>query len=579
MATRTVANGFTHAGVLNLDSLSAHQANFNVTNGEILIISGGSINVNTGAGGPRSLGASFTNNGAINVNTDAFFNKTNGVVTNNNQPNIAGGATLTYNSGNETFDLNDGGAIAVTGDFHITSGTFNFNGGNLTRNSVEITGGKLNMGPGVGSGTVLMRNSTTYSGDVDPGQTISVIATGTTGSMTAAEGYTNNGLINITSTSVNASNLNVTLGELVNNATVNIEPGGGGGRSLAASFTNNSVMNINTDAGFNKTNGIFNNNSQINIVPGATLIYNSSNETFNQNAGGTVEVLGGFEVTNGVFNLNVGSLTGNSVEIAGGTLNMGPGELHGSVILRGSCLYRGDLDPNMTVIVKAVGTTATFTAANGFAVNDVLDVTSDTVNTVNVAVTNGNLVNEGLINIEPGTGGTRSLALNLINNGIVNINTDTTMDKTNGVFANHSLLTIAAGKTLSYNAASETFRQAAGVLDVQGDFSGTSGTFELFDGSITGNRPVLGTIRLSIDPNSTAIGNVVTRSVSVLTGDVKAGQVIDIESSGATSTLTSTNGFINGGTITLDSVTTHTSQLVVSNDAFTNAGQFIVNPG
>ena len=83
-ATLTAAAGFSNAGTITLQTtFSNFQSDLTVTSGTLTNAAAGVINVNAGTGGLRSVSLNLTNNGTVNINTNATFSKTSGVYTNN----------------------------------------------------------------------------------------------------------------------------------------------------------------------------------------------------------------------------------------------------------------------------------------------------------------------------------------------------------------------------------------------------------------------------------------------------------------------------------------------------------------
>ncbi|MBM3276943.1 MAG: hypothetical protein FJY95_02515 [Candidatus Handelsmanbacteria bacterium] len=119
-----------------------------------------------------------------------------------------------------------------------------------------------------------VRGRCTRSGDVAPGQTIWVNSTTATDAvLTAANGLTNHGVIRLESSeSPGASNLVITSGTLVNEGTIAVNRGAGGGRNILANLHNQGFFDVNTRAVLSKSaNGGFANSSEIDVVAGDSL--------------------------------------------------------------------------------------------------------------------------------------------------------------------------------------------------------------------------------------------------------------------------------------------------------------------
>ena len=126
-STLSVANGLANDGTINLESTGNGSAFLGVTNGTLR--NDATINLNAGGTNQqRTLRANLANNGTVNITTsDARFDKTDGVATNNGAFNIAEGAALTF--GTRSVFNQDGGTLSNLGSFAMSSDTFNFNGG------------------------------------------------------------------------------------------------------------------------------------------------------------------------------------------------------------------------------------------------------------------------------------------------------------------------------------------------------------------------------------------------------------------------------------------------------------------
>ncbi len=578
-ATATSAASFTNDGVINITADTTNLSRLNVTTGSMT--NNNTVNIEPGAGGTRTIGTAFINHGDMNFNYDTALSKGSADYINHANIHIAPATSVTVALSSEEVFQEDG-LFDNQGEFSLSAAKFHFNGGEFAGNPIKLSGATLNIGPGSqGTGVFEMRSSCLYSGDLDPNQTIDVIADGVTGTMTAANGFTNGGTINVTSDTSNSSRLFVTADPLVNTGTINFEPGAGGARTFAANLTNQGEFNVNTDTALSKGSSDYINQGQFNIKPLTTLTMTISSEEFFQDAG-VLSNSGQYNISGGKFYFNGGDITGNPINLTGATLNIGPGSKgFGKFNLKSTCVYSGDVDPNQTINVQADGTTATLSAANGFINDGTINVTSATANTSRILVTADPLVNAGTINFEPGAGGARTFGANLINQGEFNVNTTTGLSKGSSDYINQGNFNIASDATLTMTISSEEFFQEDGILDVDGAFTISGGRFHFNGGEITGpNEPVLTSANLEIDPNSTGIGNVTTQGTSNIIGDIKTNQEVTIRGSGTTATLNTSGAFSNDGILNFTSLTSHTSRLVVSSsETFTNHGTVNVLPG
>src|SRR5262249_4359008 len=105
------------------------------------------------------------------------------------------------------------GTVAGNGKLHVASGSFNFDGGVLPDNPVEVDSSALEIGSG-GQGAFVIHSQCTFSGRVAAGQGILIEGSDTTSdaTLTAAVGFENAGSITLknTGTSLHDANLVVT---------------------------------------------------------------------------------------------------------------------------------------------------------------------------------------------------------------------------------------------------------------------------------------------------------------------------------------------------------------------------------
>ncbi len=587
-ATLTAANSFTNSGTIALQTLdNAGDSNLTVTAGTLTNANTGVINVNTGSGGYHYIDANITNNGTVNFNADGALSKTNGLFTNNSQVNIADGADVVF--GVTVSFTQSAGKLAINGSgtFVMDSDTFNFNGGTITGVPV-LSDSMLAIGPSsTGAGTVSFRRASSLSGNIAAGQTLLVQSTGNAGAtLTASTDFTNSGTITLqTLDNSGDSNLTVSAGTLTNaaNGVININPGSAGNHFIDANITNNGTVNFNADGALSKTNGLFTNNSLVNIADGADVGFGVTG-SFTQAAGKlAINGAGTFVMDNDTFNLNGGTITGVPV-LSDSKLAIGPSSTAtGTVSFRRASTLSGNIAAGQTLLVQSTGNAgATLTAVADFTNSGTITLqTLDNSGDSNLTVSAGTLTNaaNGVININPGSAGNHFIDANITNNGTVNFNADGALSKTNGLFTNNSLVNIADGADVGFGVTG-SFTQAAGKLAINGagTFVMDNDTFNLNGGTITG-VPVLSDSKLVTSPSSTGTGAVSTRRASTLSGNIAAGQTVLVQSSSnATATLTAANSFTNSGTITLQTLdNAGDSNLVVTSGTLTNALSGIVN--
>ena len=582
-ATLTSATGFINSGDITLSSIQASRfATLAVTNGTF--INQGTINIETGSAGARTISANLVNNGTMNLNANTTFSKSSGVYTNVGSLNIAVGRTLTISGANQVFNQNSGD-LAISGDFSFSLATFNFTGGTITGTPL-ISNSALNIASGaITPVSFTLRGTNTLIGNISPGQSLLVQGgPAVNASLTAAAGFTNSG--DITLSSINAARavtLTVSSGTFTNQGTINVEPGTAGARTISANLVNNGAVNLNANTTLSKSSGVYTNNGSLNIATGRTLTISGSSQVFNQNSG-DLAIGGDFSFSTASFNFNGGNITGTPV-LTTSNLNIGAGATTAvSFTLRGANNFSGDINPGQSLLVlgSSANSHATLTSATGFVNSGDITLSSiDAARNATLTLTSGTFVNHGTINVEPGSGGARTFSGNLVNNGTMNLNANTTFSKSSGVYTNIGNLNIAAGRTLTISGSSQVFNQNSGDLAISGDFSFSTASFNFNGGNITGT-PVLTTSNLNIGAGATTAVSFTLRGANNFSGDINPGQSLLVLGSSANShaTLTSATGFVNSGDITLSSIdAARNATLTVTSGTFVNHGTINVEPG
>ncbi|MEN0020587.1 MAG: hypothetical protein AAF747_06875 [Planctomycetota bacterium] len=498
-STLSAATGSSNDGDLTLTSTSNNIAQIDSSG---TFTNTGSITVQPGNGGGREFGIfNFVTTGDLQLNTDTAFNSTNGTLTNAGTIGTAPGATFSVvGSGTQTFNHNSGtidnqGAISLIGEI------FNFNGGDITGNDISVSGGQLNLAsPGTGGFDLF--NFVTTSGLLGSQQSIDIIGTpGVTSTLAAVTGTTSNGTITLTSTSNNIAQID-SAGNFINNGSIIVEAGGGGGREFGIfDFDNTGNITINADTTFNATNGTWDNSGDITTAPGATLtIFGSGTQNFNHNAG-TLDNQGGIATAGEIFNFNGGDIIGNDVRISGGQLNITSSGT-GGFDFSNSVAFSGTLGSQQSVdVIGSPGITSTFAAADGSINNGIITLTSTSNNIAQIDSV-GTVTNNGSILVEPGPGGGREIGVfDFVNNGSVVANANLAYNATNGTFTNAGVLLIADATTTTITGAGTvTFDNAGGR--VQG-----LGTLNLVSADVFNNDGIFAPGRNIDNGTLTVIGN------------------------------------------------------------------------
>jgi hypothetical protein len=603
--TLTVANGFTNAGAVELTNASTATRSVFLTVNSGVLTNTGSISTATLAGaaiGSRILTAQLDNHGTFTVGAATTLSLRGASVTSGTIS--VSGADLTINQAVSGATLANSGAIAVSSGRTLTVSSIRFDpgaggtisgAGSLALNSATLGTGTLSgiatvvlTGTGL-AGDASLTNATllafqgtaTFAGNFSNavGGTLRVQGYDASASttLTVANGFTNAGAVELTnaSTVTRSVFLTVNAGVLTNTGSIAALAGSaGGGRTIAADLLNSGTMNLNTDTTFARTNGAYANAGTLNIAAGRTLSISGSGQTFNQN-GGTLNVAGTFSLSSGAFGLNGGALLGTAPVLTSAALRIGAGSTAtGVVVVQGSSTLSGDIAAGQTIRVQGSGSgSGSLTASAGFTNAGTIELTSTNISLASLTVSAGTLTNTGIINVNAGIGGARTIAADLLNSGTVNLNTNTTFSRTNGVYTNAGNFNIAASQLLTISGSGQAFNQNGGTLNVAGSFGLSSASFGLNGGALAGNAPVLTSAALSIGAGSTVSGLLVVQASSTLSGNIAAGQTIRVQGSGSGSgSLTASAGFTNAGTIELTSTNISLASLTVSAGTLTNTG-------
>jgi len=588
--------GFLNFGTLRLETSSCgSQSAMTITSGALTNEAGGIVNVNIGAGGSRFISGSLENFGAFNDNATMTLGAPGALIENYGAMTIASGQQLAINAGGETFNQL-GGTLAINGSTLFDTLAFNYTGGVINGNAVYLPRSVLTIGPaGTNAATFILTGSAaTMSGDIWPGQTVWIRgdANGNHTSMTIANGFNNSGALRLESTDGGFNTyLTVANGPIVNTelGVININQGYGGGRIFRSSLFNYGTFNQNDSTTFDSTGAMIDNEGQFTIAAGTTATL--SGQDFTQGSG-TLQLDGGFPFYGGAFNYLGGSITGqNGVpHLINSTLALGPSATQpATIILTGSgSTMTGDIKSGQTLWMRGDGSGShtTITVASGFRNLGVLRLESaDGGFTSSLVVSSGALTNAagGVINVNQGAGGSRTISANLLNLGAFNMNTGLSLSTANGVYENDGVFNIASGQGLTLSGQNQVFNQNAGTLQLDGSMTVSGMTFNYNGGAILGQNgtPYLVNSTLNLAPQATTPASfILTGSDSTMTGDIKPNQFIWMrgDGNGGHTTITLANGFRNTGSLKIESAGGgFSSSVAIAQGMLTNAFGGIVN--
>jgi uncharacterized protein affecting Mg2+/Co2+ transport len=444
---------------------------------------------------------------------------------------------------------------------------------------------------------------------------------------------TNAGTIVLTSTNGSyVATLDAASGSIINDPSgiINVDAGTAGARTINGAFTNAGTVNLNAATTFNigtgtsgnsgsgqfkalmgaseiSGTGTFNNAAELNVAAGASLTL--TNATLVQQAGGTYTGTGALILSTGsTFNVGVAASLAPALQLGqyGGSASItGTGTL---TLAGGADLRRGTI---AAPVVNAVGSTVvakgvadlvtfngTFTNAGTFQIegtnanngNSEVNFTGTLTNAGTIVLTStngsydvtldaasGSIINNpgGVINVNAGSAGARTINGLIINTGTVNLNAATTWNIGSGVSGNAGsgqLKALMGGSTISgsgiFNNAAEinvasgaslSFASATLVQQTGGTYTGT-GALILSTGS-TFNVGVAASLAPALQLGQYGGSAAITGSAALtLTGggDLRHGTIFAPVVNAVGSTV----------------VAKGVADLVTFNGTFTNAGTF-----
>jgi predicted ribosome-associated RNA-binding protein Tma20 len=222
-------------------------------NNETLILSAGSTLTNSGtltselaSGGGRTIQGNVTNTGTIQVNTATSYSGESAQLKNQGTLALAEGKTLTV-SNKGVVTNGSGGKINATGTGSLLagSGTAFIEEAGTTSGTlpVIVDDGTLTYA-GKGASTIALRGTSTLSGAINSGQTLSIQSTGSENALANAASFLNSGTIVLTNGdgAGNGATLNLAGGTLENKGTLSAEAAHGGARTIEGSLTNEKTL-------------------------------------------------------------------------------------------------------------------------------------------------------------------------------------------------------------------------------------------------------------------------------------------------------------------------------------------------
>jgi hypothetical protein len=588
--TATAAAGLSNGGTITLTNGDGCGDNATLTMPTGTLTNSGKLVTEVDHGGTRTLQASITNTGAVEIGANTAYNGAGAVLTNEKSFSVGEGIQFTVtNSG--SFTNGTGGSIASsTGNVFMSSGTtFTEGAGSINgKKPVIVDDATLNY-TGAGAGPISLRGSSKFSGTLAKEQLLSIESTCGENAVATAEGVTSAGTITLTNGDGcgNNATLSIPSGTLTNSGKISTEPEHGGVRAIQGNLKNTGKLAINAATAYNGADALLTNGGAVVLAESKQLSL-SSGASFTNVAGGKITANPGSDVflTGGTFTEGQGTTAGTKpVFVDDGALDY-TGEGESRIGLRGASTLSGNVaavqsltlestcGENAVVTTEASYTNAgtiTLTNGDGCGNNATLDTSA------------GTLTNSGTIIVQPEHGGVRTLEGNITNTNTITLNASTSDPTKEAVVLNEGTINIANGASFSLNSDATVTNGKGGTIagSGSGTLAQTSGTFDQAAGTTTGSQPVI-LENVTLNYSEHGGGKIAVRGASALTGTIRTGETLSIQSTCSVNTLvTSTGSFNNNGTLELTNGDGcgNNAALNLKGGTLTNNGTFVsANP-
>jgi hypothetical protein len=588
-AALTVANSFVNNARIELTSANGgFSATLTVTTGTLTNAEGADIQSLPGAGGGRTLVAQIDNQGLIEVDQPLTINRASANHTSSGTVDLTTANLTVVQSGTTPSFANTGSVtLGANRTLTVTGGTLDLSAGTVSgglTSTLVVTGSTLLFT--TATVTIPMTLTTTTINDpitIPSGETLTLLDGGVTApvtvqaggtllthgsvslqtlamptatstlrvqgqsngshaALTVAQGFVNNGLIDLTSINGGfAATLTVTTNALTNSggATIRSSPGAGGSRTLAAEIDNQGLLDVDQPLTLNKADVHHLNTGTIEVLNADLTVtqtvatrtfFNSGTITLGANrdltfTGGTVDVDGGLITGPASATLIVSNatlavippsvappMTLTNVTLSAGSLTIGDGETvtllngglsdpvniqgGGTLVTLGDVSFTGAMTIASTGLLRirgqSIGSHAALTISEGFANLGTIELTSaDGGFSSTLTVSNGTLQNIGegsTILSSAGSGGSRTLAAQLSNQGIIAVSQPLTINKASAQHTNVGTIDATnANLTLTQSGTSPSFTNSGGVvLGANRSWTTTGGLLDIVAGGVTG---------------------------------------------------------------------------------------------
>lgn len=681
--------GLDNHGSLRLESIdgSVFHSNLTVNNSPLYNHPDGIIEINSGLGGNRNLVGEVINEGTFYAGPDqdlmlngSFFNSGNMDVFLNSRLDLLGSFTnegylqihetsmLHVDLNGENVFTHNGGDIFVYegGMLHVERGGFEWQGGTLSPQivltDVGITLANQPLSPNPVS--LIVRGDSTWTGDIPAGVEVWIQGGGPSilqrksATLTAPAGFFNQGTLRLETIggSIFDSRLVVASGNLINapEGLIQINQGDGGGRSITAAWENQGSLYV--DAGAQVTfegdvsneslqsmnfgenasatfKGNFTQRGALEAFAGARLEFQLDNQFVFDHLGGRTSLFdASMLIRDGAFNLTGGDFEPRAnlfrVDFTLSPEITNPLDIN----LWGVCAFDGNLLQGQIFNVQGSARgDAELNVARGFSNQGAirLDSTDSNLWNATLNIMEGGILNEetGIIEIDPGAGGTRTINGMIANRGFFVVNGSATQAQGSrinsqsltpgtpfettlafngqlineadlfvgpaarmnltGVLENKGNINLDAGAALNLN-----MKDGGGFLQNQGSvnvfqdsvFQATRGPFHFLGGDIFG-RVLLAGVDLELGDQTGGNTLFVVNGITSLNGNISTQQTFLIQGGGGLNgghaVLKSDFGLINNGAIILDATNGDIwrSILLAPEGTIQNNGSIQVMPG
>ncbi len=453
----TASASFSNAGTITLTNAPGNANNASLTIGtEATLSNSGSLVVEKGLGGGRTILGAITNTGTLAINsTTAYAGGPKALLTNGGALSLAAGSSLTV-SGEAAVINGSGGSVSAGAGaaVNMEPGTFFTQGAGTTSGPkpVIVRDATLTY-TGAGASSITARGEgTVLSGNIAAGQSLTIESTsGEHARATAAASFTNAGAIILTNGEGNSNNasLTVSAGTLTNSGTITAEKASGGARAIQGNLTNTGTLAINANTAFNASEKTLLNEGAINVATGVAFAV-SANSTVT-NAAGLIAATGtgALVESTGTFNQGLGKTstakTSEPVILVRVTLHY-TGAGASKISLRGASALSGAIGKGQTLSLQSTcNEHAEVSAAGAFVNSGTLNMTNGDVcaNNVRLSLAGATLENKGTINVLFPHGGGRLIEGSLTNEKTLAIGNDPSQSlKVTGSFSQGAKATL-----------------------------------------------------------------------------------------------------------------------------------------